>query len=208
MAACKMNENSQKIEKIVELLKESDELTAIQLIQSEYIDINSYSHSGKTLLMEAISYHCHKVIDYLLDRKANANLENKGGEDEGTPALFIAMWYKNRELVEKLLSLGVNINVLDSYENTPLAWASSVGDFLFVKMLLNKGADINISDKLGRTPLILACRNTENIEVVKLLIQSGANVKTKDTIGWSCLDYAEALERGDIVELINEVNSQ
>jgi hypothetical protein len=59
-----------------------------------------------------------------------------------------------------------------------LQYAVRVGNNLtIVELLLTQGAEVNVVDKLGRTPLLQAIRDG-NIEVAKLLIKKGANVKS------------------------------
>ncbi|HYO13926.1 MAG TPA: ankyrin repeat domain-containing protein [Thermoanaerobaculia bacterium] len=80
--------------------------------------------------------------------------------------------------------------------------AASAGDLAKVKELLDKGVDANAANQYGGTALAFAC-DKGHTEVVKLLLERGANPNVKDTfynltpIGW-------AAEKGhvDIIRLL------
>lgn len=79
--------------------------------------------------------------------------------------------------------------VTNYYGNTPLANAIAKGDVAAVKKFIEYGADVNEKSN-GVTPLMLAARYN-NVEVIKLLLANGANVKVKDGKGNTALKYAE-----------------
>lgn len=57
-------------------------------------------------------------------------------------------------------------------------------------MLLQRGANLEQLNKYQASPINIAAR-TNNTEAVKLLIDSGANIKHCDAFGKSALDYAQ-----------------
>ena len=93
------------------------------------------------------------------------------------------------EQVKKLLETGANVNARNDSENTPLHIACNSVDpnIEIIKLLLGKeGVDVNVqndSDGLfndgEETPLHIACRYS-NAEVVKLLLDKGANVEIQN----------------------------
>ena len=80
--------------------------------------------------------------------------------------------------------------------------AAGAGDVAKVKELLDKGADVNAANSYGGTALAFAC-DRGHLEVIRLLLDRGANPDTQDTfyklkpIGW-------AAQRGytEIVKLL------
>jgi ankyrin repeat protein len=81
------------------------------------------------------------------------------------------------------------INQKDSKGRTPLAWASARGDEQSVRTLLEFGADPNISCGTGNSPLLRSVR-ARSPECIRLLLQHGANVRSKSTLGFTALHYA------------------
>jgi ankyrin repeat protein len=75
---------------------------------------------------------------------------------------------------------------------TPLLLALRCKNALVAKYLLENGADPNNSGKYIRPPLCLACFYcSENEEdIINFLIDKGANILQKDTLGYSALDMA------------------
>jgi len=67
-----------------------------------------------------------------------------------------------------------------------------------VACLLEHGAPVDPLDSDRRTPLIHAAR-VSDLETIRLLVEAGAYVKTRDRFGKSALFYAVEARRRDIV---------
>jgi ankyrin repeat protein len=67
--------------------------------------------------------------------------------------------------------------------------------------LLNQGADMEASDFYGWTPLMKAAYR-DNFEIVKLLVENGANVNAKNYAGHSVLYVAEKLNRNPEIGML------
>ncbi len=80
-----------------------------------------------------------------------------------------------------MLENGANVNAADPEGNTALMLAivgagNSAECIKYTKLLIQHDADIEAKNKLGETALILAIQ-IRDIELVKLLIKNGADVK-------------------------------
>lgn len=98
--------------------------------------------------------------------------------------------------IERLISLGFDVNLFDDMGYTALHHAVSSGRYDAAKSLFLHGASVNANDDalIGETPLALAVQ-TDHIHVIELLIQSGAD---PDITGWMGLTARDrAAERKD-----------
>ena len=71
----------------------------------------------------------------------------------------------------------------------------------YIKNQINIGTDINVADYDGRTPLHIAV-SLNKANIVKILIDNGANKYIKDR--WGCTPIDEALKHNN--SLINILN--
>lgn len=80
-------------------------------------------------------------------------------------------------------SENVDVNAVNKYGYTALAFASMNSNENIVRYLLSKDANINVRDvEDGFTPLNLASFNGQ-IDMIKLFIDNGADVNVKDNCG-------------------------
>ena len=76
------------------------------------------------------------------------------------------------------------------------------GDFNAVKTMIEAGADVN-KKSVGMTPLMYAARQNK-VEILKLLINNGADLKAKSDRGYSALKYAQMSKADDAFKIISE----
>ncbi|WP_343707024.1 ankyrin repeat domain-containing protein [Flavobacterium sp.] len=92
---------------------------------------------------------------------------------------------------------------LSNYVGTPLNVAISKGDLDTVKKFIEYGADVNqISEDL--TPLMIAALYNKH-EIIKVLLASGANPKTKNEKGYTALKYAQASNASESIEILKDL---
>ena len=96
--------------------------------------------------------------------------------------LLIAVKFDQVAAIETLLELGADVDFV--YKDCcPLILAIQNGSVEAVKLLLKFNANVNITtDFSGMTPIHWASVE-ENIEIIELLINAGANVNQKDLDG-------------------------
>ncbi|MBN8828087.1 MAG: ankyrin repeat domain-containing protein [Sphingobacteriia bacterium] len=117
------------------------------------------------------------------------------------------------DLTETYLELGANPNFKNENGNTPLHIAVDKGNYNIVKLLLKYKAHINVKNDKGETPLHLLISKQSNsnnlIELVKILIQHGADVNNTNndnySIGESWVYYCKDLKVLEILSA-NHIN--
>lgn len=120
-------------------------------------------------------------VRLLLSKGAKADARSKLGR---TPLLIAAYNDGAIEAARLLLEKGADVNARDKTGVSVLELAAAANNIEFARILIAKGANVNNVDELGFTPLLNAAGNGDhNAEMVKLLIEHGAqvNVKSRDT---------------------------
>jgi ankyrin repeat protein len=170
------------------------------------------------------SWHYKRYKSLILLLKRN-NIDISKIEKDKRKEVIINVYNLERDkLFKLLLDNGSDINLSDNMGRSPLIYAiEKKYDLDFIKYLINNGADINaketgkykISDYMdsvnplkndGKTPLIYAVL-TNNFEIIKYLVDSGANVKMKDNTKKSPLMYSIEFSSLNIVKYLIESGS-
>ena len=146
----------------------------------------TYPDSYKLIFQELFLYACRlnnlSLLENLLEEKNDIeDFNKKYGEGESTALMFAAQ-SGHKNIIEKLISQGANVNALDDVNKTALMYAAENGNANIVEKLIAHGANINDCDSNNQTALILACNNN-HYNVVKLLLNSGANIYRIDNNG-------------------------
>jgi hypothetical protein len=120
---------------------------------------------------------------------AGAGLAQSSAPSDKTDALAEAARKGDAAVVKKLLDEGVDVNTKYRYGATALSYACDRGHLDVVKLLIERGADVNVKDTFyGATPLTWAVspamgRKPQHAEVVRLLLQHGAQGKEQALMG-------------------------
>jgi ankyrin repeat protein len=147
------------------------------------------------------------------------------------PLLISIVRRQDSELVRLLIEQGANLEIRDDSGRTPLLWAGLSYDKCrfdyqpysseIIRLLVDGGANVNVRatppddwedrcenrETMFDTPLLQAAKQGD-VEVVKLLVGAGADVKAKDSQGWTALDLAVQTRQDNIVEILLEASQQ
>lgn len=162
------------------------------------------------------AYNNHlEVVKYLYSKGAQINARRL--EDDTTP-LYNAAQNGHDEVVEYLLSIGADVNASHRDRRTPL-WMSSQswlsfffsslnlflnldGHLRVCEILIQYGADLNtcrIEDRIS--PLAIASQEGK-FDVVRLLVEKGANVNQSCADGATALFSACYFQQTNIIEYL------
>lgn len=120
--------------------------------------------------------------------KSNVNVRDKS---IGTTALEHAVRNGNREMVQRLLSVGADVNSLNRAKETALMMLGEEASVDIVWDLINAGAKVNLKDEEGSTALIEAAM-VKNVGVLNTLLHAGASVDARNEEGQTALMLAAA----------------
>uniref|UniRef100_A0A8C1K6P7 Kinase D-interacting substrate 220a n=1 Tax=Cyprinus carpio TaxID=7962 RepID=A0A8C1K6P7_CYPCA len=194
---------------------EEENLSAIKAHLDKYREVDTRSENGQTALMLASEQGSLEIVQELIRRGANVNLDDivssssKHTQLSDTTLDILGGWsalmwaaYKGRlEVAHLLLEKGANPNITGQYSVYPIIWAAGRGHAEIVQLLLQHGAKVNCSDKYGTTPLIWAARKG-HYDCVMHLLENGANVDQEGANSMTALIVAV---RGGFTEVVKEL---
>ena len=130
--------------------------------------------TGQNRSVAAISDATPEVIDYL--------------DEDGRSALWLALAKGHVDVVDCLIKKGANVRSTDETGLTTLhAAALGKNKDLVCRML--EVYDVEVRSKQRERPLHMAC-SVENLEVIKLFLEKGADPHTGSETGWTPLHLA------------------
>lgn len=112
--------------------------------------------------------------------------------------LFHAAMHDHVDILSYLLDKGIDINVLDDNERTPLIVAIEKGNLEAVKFLIESGADLNVSTYEVGTPLHVALKNHYE-KITLFLLTKGVDVNALNLYGRAPLHIAAESSSAEIV---------
>ncbi|GAM20843.1 hypothetical protein SAMD00019534_040180 [Acytostelium subglobosum LB1] len=121
--------------------------------------------------------------------------------DRAVKEAYIKAKYQTRDfMIKSTLSVEELSKVL--YEMTSTSNVGTPVDISRYLKVLGQGADVNYADQSGRTNLHQLIWRTDDVTVLELLLQRGANITMVDSRGWTPMHYAAFFNRPRCASLL------
>jgi len=176
--------------------------------------VNARGGYFETPLLAALARRHFQTAELLRHNGADVNVRYRNE----APPLQAAAWYGDFEMVRVLLNYKVDVNARSGDGWTPIHSVSqgfqdsgipnihqSLPDV--ARLLLERGADVNAqisgSYNPGRTPLHVTME-FNRVEVVRALLEHGANVDAEDSEGRTPFEIASVKGYDEIMKLLSE----
>ncbi|CAF3996688.1 unnamed protein product [Rotaria sordida] len=163
---------------------------------------------NQTPLLIACMRNHEAIIRYLIESGADINVTSERGS---SPFLTICQ-HNNVELARLFIQHGArhDIEVKNVFNRkiNGLIVAVESSSIDIIRLLIEAGLDVNYKiegedETAGRTPLFCACVKGLQ-DIVKYLIEQGADVNGTENSGQSCLHIAAAMGHAVIVQILCE----
>lgn len=130
-------------------------------------------------------------VQNAVKKGADVNARDSYGNER--TALMVASSNDALDVIKELIALNADVNAQDIYGKTALMYAAEFStNTEIIKTLIKANADVNAKDSDGMTALMLALSEDNiNADTVRLLVASGADVKTQNKYMKRAIDYLE-----------------
>lgn len=172
------------------------------------IDINKENEGNNPIIYDLVGNN--EMLKIALKAGADPNISKIGNPDD--LPIFLAIYNNQLESLTLLLANGANSKIFHgSFGDTPfqVIAANRPEDWKgMMDVLLATDIDIDQKNKYnGATALIFAVEEN-HLDIVKYLIEHGANLDIKDNEGVSALDFAQASDNPAIKELLIQAGAK
>lgn len=177
----------------------NDEVDTLRRLQRQGFDLNTRDETGQPGLMLALRSDSLRAAGFLI---AQPGIDLDALGPTGENALMLAALRGHAGLLRQLIERGAEVNKPGW---TPLHYAAThpgPASVEMVELLLEHSAYIDAASPNDSTPLMMAARYG-NPASVRLLIDAGADVTLRNQQGLNARDFAAAVERKDLADLIN-----
>ncbi|RZC41499.1 uncharacterized protein BDFB_001381 [Asbolus verrucosus] len=162
-----------------------------KLLKDGY-NINQTGQNNMTALMWAVKYKYLDIVDYLLNNGADPTIKTDSGDNVLILALEHKLWDEHSMInlwkaVKKVSFIDVNFTSKNGHNMLHMCVRRDWEELL--KILLLEKPNVDAGNSNGVTPLMLSCfRN--NIAIIDILIEAGADILKEDNHGRMTLCYA------------------
>ena len=185
---------------------------SLHYLLSKGVSVNKYDERGHTAIQTACCKGDHKVVTWLLEKRADPNQVCIGHLEldlyHVSPVVLLELWKEVhsqdewRYFIERFGSLP---NAKDSYLTFPLLASINHKEVDCIQRLIAAGVNLHIRDRLGNTPLLLATihNNTNAVELLTKEMPDRVDLIDLDLpniLGARPLQYAAIHSNGAIVD--------
>lgn len=183
---------------------QSGHLQMVDFLLARGAPIDARNLAGATALYFAAERGHVAVAQRLVERGADVKLTGRSGVSPVAAAAYAG----SDAIVETLLAHGADQGVPDNTRKPPIVYAAARARLDIVKRLLSRNIDINARYPNDLTLLMWAAgpdekiQETEAVNVVRYLLDSGAHIDDRDARGRTALMIAAEGGHAEIASLL------
>ncbi len=170
-------------------------------------NVHAQDENGRTALIAAAYRNDLAIADVLIQAGADVNVQDNTQQS----AYLISTSDGYLDLLKRTLQAGANVHSTDSYNGTGLIRAADRGHVEIIQELLKTDIKIDHVNNLGWTALleaiILGDGGPRHTEVVRLLVEAGADVNLADGNGVTPLAHARQRGYVQMIEILQKAGA-
>lgn len=208
MGTTHANESTASLAALFLAAAAKDDSVAVQKMLAQGIDIETRDANGRSALLLATHHNAIEVARVLIDAGANVN-----AMDNITDSPYLYAGAEGRlEILRMTLAHGADLASVNRYGGTALIPAAHHGHIETVRELLKTEIDIDHINNLGWTALleaiILGDGGPTYIEIVRLLIEAGADTNISDENNITPLAHATIRNYSEIANMLRTASEK
>jgi ankyrin repeat protein len=165
------------------------------------VDIDAVDARGETALMLAARRNDTSLVEKLIERDANVNLQDESLWTALMKAVVSGNFRAQMQGIEKVVKAGVTLEAINSGIKAGISPSTrdTRAQMDTIDKLVRAGSDLEATNNAGETPIVLAAREG-NVEAFQLLIADGADLS--GVKGSTSLSKASEKGSKEIVKLL------
>ena len=201
---------SASLERELIVASRTGDAAKVRSLLAEGAGVDARDAGGVTALVAAAYGNHVEVARLLLDAGADVNAKDE--TEQSAYLIATSEVGDDTRLLELTLANGADVDAKDSYNGTGLIRAADRGHVAIVERLLETEIEIDHVNRLGWTALleaiILGGGDRRHTDVVRLLVDAGADVNLADAEGVTPLAHARRREYEEIVVLLERAGAR
>jgi len=133
----------------------------------------------------------------------NAGDVNEASETGESVLAYALRSRCDMDLLMLLVENGADLYDFDDEGVSIFDMSITYNNFEMVEYMIKQGIDVNFTQRRSRFTPLMAAASYGRVEILKLLIEHGANQDAVDVKGFSAIDFARKMNKKSILEILN-----